>query len=90
MIQIDSMSQIYSKPLLVSLMLDRLKKSGQTCNYMTDHAGPRRYECNPGTKLWRPSVEVTQFWRPFFVRHKKIKLVKRRGNSMKHKLLEMI
>ena len=32
--------------------------------YMTDHAGPRRYECNPGTKLWRPPVEVTQFWRP--------------------------
>ena len=31
---------------------------------MTDHAGPRRYECNPGTKLWRPPVEVTHFWRP--------------------------
>ena len=31
---------------------------------MTDHAGPRRYECYPGTKLGRPPIEVTQFWRP--------------------------
>ena len=26
--------------------------------YMAHHAGPRRYECNPGTKLWRPPVTV--------------------------------
>ena len=30
------------------------------------------------------------FWRPFFIRPKKIILIKRRGNSMKQKLLEMI
>ena len=28
--------------------------------HMTDHAGPRRrYECNPGTKLWHPPTFVT-------------------------------
>ena len=34
--------------------------------HMTDHAGGRRSVSvvNPGTKLWRPPVEVTQFWRP--------------------------
>ena len=31
---------------------------------MTDHAGPRRCECHPGTKVWHPPVEVTQFWHP--------------------------
>ena len=29
---------------------------------MTDHAGPRRSECPPGTMLWRPPAFVTQFW----------------------------
>ena len=29
---------------------------------MTDHAGPLRSECPPGTKLWRPPAFVTQFW----------------------------
>ena len=65
--------------------------------YITDHAGSRRYKCNPCTMLWRPPVEVTQFWRPrsgfgarFFVKPKKIILIKRRGNSRKQKLLEMI
>ena len=33
--------------------------------YMADHAGGRRSMVNPRTKLWRPPVEVTQFWRPF-------------------------
>ena len=28
---------------------------------MADHGG-RRSVVNPGTKLWRPPVEVTQFW----------------------------
>ena len=53
---------------------------------MADHAGGRRSMVNPGTKLWRPRFEVTQFWapkeqfcRPFFVRPKKIILIKRRG-----------
>ena len=31
---------------------------------MADHAGRRRSVVNQGTKLWRPPVEVTQFWRP--------------------------
>ena len=31
---------------------------------MADHAGGPRSMVNPGTKLWRPPVEVTQFWRP--------------------------
>ena len=31
---------------------------------MADHAGDRRSVVNPGTKLWRPPVEITQFWRP--------------------------
>ena len=31
--------------------------------YMTDHAGPRRSECLPGTKLWSQwRAFVTQFW----------------------------
>ena len=30
---------------------------------MFDHVGGRRSVVNPGTKLWRPPVEVTQFWR---------------------------
>ena len=64
---------------------------------MTDQVGPRQYECNPGTKLWRPPVKVTQFWRPrsgfdarFLKDQKKIILIKRQGNSMKQQLLEMI
>ena len=32
--------------------------------HMADHAGGRRSVVNPGTKLWRPPVEVTQYWRP--------------------------
>ena len=31
---------------------------------MADHTGGQRSVVNPGTKLWRPPVEVTQFWRP--------------------------
>ena len=31
-----------------------------------------------------------RFWRPFFVRPKKIILIKRRGKSMKQKWLEMV
>ena len=31
---------------------------------MTDHTGPQRYECNPGTKSWHPPAFVTQFWPP--------------------------
>ena len=31
---------------------------------MTDHAGPRRRECPPGTKLWRPPAFLTQFRHP--------------------------
>ena len=52
---------------------------------MTDHAGPRRCECHPGTNLWHPPIEVTKFWhqgavwRPFFVRPTKIILIKKRG-----------
>ena len=37
-----------------------------------------------------PPVEVTQFWSPFFVKPIKVILIKRQGNSMKQKLLEMI
>ena len=60
---------------------------------MADHASGRRSVVNPGTKLWRPPVEVTQFWRPksgFGAHPKKIILIKRRGNGMKQKLLEII
>ena len=46
---------------------------------MTDHAGPRRCECHPGTNFLHPPVEVTQFWppverfwRPFLLRPKRI------------------
>ena len=51
---------------------------------------------NPGTKLWTLPVEVTQSWRPRsgfgarFLQAQKIILIKRRGNSMKQKLLKMI
>ena len=31
---------------------------------MVDHAGGRRSVVNPGTTLWRPPVEVSQFWCP--------------------------
>ena len=57
---------------------------------MADLAGSWSSVVNQDTKLWHPSVEVTQFWRPFFVLPKKIILIKRRGNSMKQKLLDMI
>ena len=30
---------------------------------MAAHATGRRFVVNLGTKLWRPPVEVTQFWR---------------------------
>ena len=30
--------------------------------HMTDHTGPLRYECHPGSKFWHPPVEVNQFW----------------------------
>ena len=64
---------------------------------MTDHAGPRRCECHPGNIcIWHQPNEVTQFWNPrsgfgarFFVRPKKIISIKRRGKSMRQKLLEM-
>ena len=64
--------------------------------HMADHAGGRRSLVNPGTKLWRPPVEEPSFGArgavlaPIFVRPKKISLMKRRDNSMKQKLLEMI
>ena len=32
--------------------------------YATVHAGSRRYEYNPGTKLCHPPAFVTQFWYP--------------------------
>ena len=38
-------------------------------DYMTDHAGPRRFECHPGTKFLHPPVgkqvlaPEEQFWR---------------------------
>ena len=32
--------------------------------HMADHACGRRSVVNPDTKLWRPPVEVTQFWSP--------------------------
>ena len=35
-----------------------------TVVHMADHAGGRRSVVNPGTKLWRSPVEVTQLWRP--------------------------
>ena len=56
---------------------------------MTDHAGPRRCKCHPGTNFWHPPIKVTQFWHPS-VRPKKIILIKRRGESMKQKLLEIV
>ena len=57
---------------------------------LSNHAGGQRSVVNQGAKVWRPSVKVTQFWRPFFVRLEKIILIKMRGNRMKEKLLEMI
>ena len=32
--------------------------------YLADHAGGRRSVVNPGIKLWRPPVEITQFLHP--------------------------
>ena len=73
------------------------KKNLPLSKHMTDHAGPRRYECNPGTKLWHPPCRSNtvlaaeeQFWRPFLERPKKIILIKRWWNSVKQKLLKMI
>ena len=40
------------------------KDIGCLLHYIADHAGGRRSVVNLGTKLWRPPVEVTQFWRP--------------------------
>ena len=60
---------------------------------MADLAGGRRSVVNPGTKLWCPPIEVTQFWRGeewFFVRQENIVLIKRRGDNMKQNLLDMI
>ena len=64
---------------------------------MTDHAGPRRCECHLVTNFWHPPTEVIpvlapeeRFWRPFFVRPKKIILMKRQGKRIKRKLLEMV
>ena len=31
---------------------------------MTDHAGPRRCECNPETKFWHPPRRSNQFLAP--------------------------
>ena len=46
---------------------------------------------NPGTKLWRPPVEVTQFWRPFFCKAIKDYIDQEAGvRGMKQKLLELI
>ena len=39
---------------------------------MTDHAGPARCECHPGTNFRHPPIELTQFWRPFFLRPKRL------------------
>ena len=36
-------------------------------SYMTDDAGTRQYECNPGAKLWHPRhppAFLAQFWNP--------------------------
>ena len=60
---------------------------------MATHATGRRFVVNLGTKLWRPPVEVTQFWRQisgFAPKTKRIILIKGLGYSMKQKLLEMI
>ena len=61
-----------------------------TTIHTTDHAGPRRCECHPGTKFWHPPVEVTQFlapmerfWRPFpfFERPNKNTFISLKQNS---------
>ena len=59
---------------------------------MTDHAGPRRCECNHGTKFWHPPVEVTQFWLPRsgFCNAKKDYIDQKAGKRIKQKLLEMV
>ena len=51
---------------------------------MADHAGGKRSVVNSGTKLWRPPVEVTQFWRPFyfvFVKPNKNKFISMKPKS---------
>ena len=57
---------------------------------MADHARQRSM-VNLGTRRSNPVLAPEErFWRPFFVRPKKIILIKRRGYSMKQKLLKMI
>ena len=56
------------------------------------------FACRPETSVIRAPASRSntvlapkeRFWRPFFERPEKIILIKRRGNSMKQKLLEMI
>ena len=68
---------------------------------MADHDGGRRSVVNPGTKLLRPPVEVTQFWRLIsagfgavlvFVKSKKIISMKPNGNlnNFQHLLFHTI
>ena len=58
---------------------------------MADHAGGPRPVVNPGIRRSNPVLAPEErFWRQLFVRPKKIVLIKRRGNSMKQKLLKMI
>ena len=55
--------------------------------YMTDHAVPRCCDCifAPTHRSNPDLAPEERFWRPYFVRPKK-----RWGQSMKHKLLEMV
>ena len=49
---------------LAKQILDRIKKIFlKNYRHFAHHAGYRRSVVNPGTKLQRPPVEVTQFWR---------------------------
>ena len=46
--------------------VNEFKLNGKfTIKYMAGHAGGQRSLVNPGTKLWCPTVEVTQYWRPY-------------------------
>ena len=53
-----------SRLLCQSIKLETKQDYESINKYMADHAGGRRSVVNPGTKLWRPHGEVTQFWRP--------------------------
>ena len=44
--------------------INQYLRSHKYIGYMSNHAGPRRCKCHPGTIFWHPLIELTQFWHP--------------------------